>query len=287
MKSRWILNLVLAAVVVALAAFVFLRPSKKPEASAPPLTAIAPESVQRIRLERPNQEPVVIARAGDDWRLEAPLKARADRFRVDGLLHVATAPVETRFAAPAGALAQYGLDKPQARLWLNGAEIRFGALHAFQNAQYVLYNGQVALIPAASFRAVASPVNAFFSTHLVEDKRKPIAFALPGFSLALRDGIWRATPVNKNVSNDAINDFVNEWRYARALSVQRATGARAKQTVRITYLDEPVTPASKPKTLDIGIVSQKPELVLLRKDEGLEYHFSQETADRLLRLSTQ
>lgn len=66
MKSRWILNLVLAAVVAALAAFVFLRPSKKPEASAPPLTAIAPESVQRIRLERPNQEPVLIARAGDD-----------------------------------------------------------------------------------------------------------------------------------------------------------------------------------------------------------------------------
>ena len=43
--------------------------------------------------------------------------------------------------------------------------------------------------------------------------------------------------------------------------------------------------AQTPKNLDLGILAYKPELVLYRKDEALEYHFPQEAGERLLNLT--
>ena len=52
LRRRWLVNLALLAVVVALAAFtVYHRQQEKPEPGSP-LTALATENVGRIRIER-------------------------------------------------------------------------------------------------------------------------------------------------------------------------------------------------------------------------------------------
>lgn len=296
MRNRWFLNLALLLFIVVLVLLVRYQPGKRAETkdmSGPPLTQIAADDIQRVRLERPQHEPVVMARDGAEWRLHAPVRARADRFRVDGLLQLAGVRTEGRL--PADDLKKYGLDKPLATVWLNDAEIRFGSMHALQELQYIWFNGEVVLIPAGSARGIGARAEDFFSTALLEKNRKPLAFTLPGFKVALDSGTWKRTPAVAELSGDRVNGFVEEWRYARALSVKRHKAQASLGKVVIDYIDEggddkkPPAPGKQPATqrLEIDILMRTPEFILHRKDEGLDYHFPPDTGTRLLQLNAE
>lgn len=302
MRKRWLLNLALVAFIVALALLVKYQPGAHKDdaiAAGPPLTQLDATQVTQVRLLRPNQESIALVREDGDWRLTQPLKARADRFRIDGLLQLASA--QTEATLPSDDLAKFGLDQPQATVWLNDTEIRLGNRHSLNEQQYVWTDNKVMLISAASTRGVASKPTDFLSTALLEKNRKPVAFTLPKFSLELQDGTWKRRPEIKDLSSDRINAFVEEWRHARALSVSRHGSQAAKQKILIGYIEQgadetaraPVASASanvnavtpaKRHTLEIGIVSLKPEFVLHRADEGLDYHFPPDIGDRLLEL---
>src|SRR5579863_9336801 len=226
-SKRWLLNLSLAVFIVALALFVRFQPGlHRQETRTSPLTPLTPEQITRIRLDRPGEEEIALSRDGQDWRLTAPVKARADRFRVDPLLHIATIDPAGTLPASADDLAKYGLEKPEAVLWLNDAEIRFGDTHAFSQLQYVFYNGKIVLLPKADLGGLTSKLADFFSPRLLEDDRKPVSFVLPKFRLHEDNGAWQVEPPNKNLSSDQINSFVDAWRYARALSVSSYDGKR-------------------------------------------------------------
>lgn len=293
MRNRWLLNLALLAFIVTLALLVKYQPGKRVEEKdrgGPPLTAIAADDIRRIRLERPQQEPIVLERDGVEWRLKAPVKARADRFRVDGLLQLAG--LRTEATVPADDLKKFGLDQPLATVWLNDAEIRFGSMHALQELQYVSFNREVALIPAGGARAIGARLEDFFSTALLEKDRKPLAFSLPGFKVVLAEGSWKRMPTIPELSGDRINDFVEEWRYARALNVTRHKPQASLGKVAIDYVAEggnatkPPPPGEQPPTrrLELDILMRTPEFILHRKDEGLDYHFPPDTGTRLLQL---
>jgi len=280
MKNRWLLNIVLAALFGALVLVAVYKPGSKNEAVPPPLTTLSVEGVTQLRLRRPKQPEVILEKQDGDWRLTAPRRARANGFRVSDLTRLATAPVKTRFAAKPEELGKYGLDRPVATVTLNDAEIRFGALHPLANEVYVLHAGQVQLVAASTLHGATAPVEDLFSPNLLEDKVKITALRLPGFSLKQNDqGAWVRTPELKELESDRINRFVDEWRYARALSVAPARAAPARERVSITVAD-----ADKTRTLVFGIVARKPELVLVRADERLEYHFPEDAAGRLLEL---
>lgn len=280
MKNRWLLNIVLAIVIAALALVAIYKPGSRKQAESTPLTALPADAVTRLRLVRPKQSDVVLERRDEAWWLTAPRHARANGFRVDELARLAATPVKTRFAAAPEDLAKYGLDKPIATLFVNDAEIRFGAMHPLQNELYVLHAGQVQLVPAATLRAATGPVDDLLSLNLLDDKTKILALRLPGFSLKQNEqGAWVRTPELKDIESDRINRFVDEWRHARALLVQPARGTTARERVLITVAD-----GAKTRTLEFGIVARKPELVIVRRDEKLAYHFPADNAARLLEL---
>ena len=280
MKNRWLLNIGLALLVGALVALAIYRPgTKKPEPGTP-LTNLTPDGVQRIRLQRPGQPEIDLEKTGDDWRMTAPRVARANGFRLAELTRLASFPVKVRFPAVAAELGQYGLDHPLATVFLNDAEIRFGGMHPLNNALYALHDNQVQLIPAGALRTAIAPLTDLFSTSLLEDKTKILALQLPGFSLKQNDqGAWVRTPEIKQLGSDRINQFVDEWRYARALSVAAYSGKAAAEQVVITVAD-----GAKPRTIKLGVLTRKPEFVLVRYDEKLEYHFPAEIGTSLMQL---
>lgn len=280
MKNRWLLNLILAIVIGVLALVAIYKPGARKEAESTPLTALPAEAVTQVRLLRPNQANVVLEKHDEAWWLTAPRRARANNFRTGELVRLATTPVKTRFAAAPEDLAKYGLDRPIATVFLNDAEIRFGAMHPLQNELYVLHAGQVQLVPATTLRAATGPVDDLLSLNLLDDKAKIVALRLPGFSLRQNEqGAWVRTPELKDLESDRINRFVDEWRYARALSVSPARSATAREQVLVTIAD-----GAKTRTLEFGIITRKPELVIVRRDEKLEYHFPADSAARLLEL---
>lgn len=280
MKNRWLLNIGLTLLVGALVLLVLYKPGTQKEAEGTPLTALAADTIQRIRLVRPKQPEIVLEKSGEDWRLATPRRARANNFRVNELLSLATTRVGTRFSAAPAELGKYGLDQPLATLFLDDAEIRFGGMHPLNNQLYVLHDGQVQLIPTSVFRAVSAPLHDFLSTSLIEDKAKLLAFKFPAFGLKQNEqGAWTRTPELKGLGSDQVNRFVDEWRHARALSTAPYSGKPVKQRVTLTLAD-----GDQQRAIEFGVLADKPEFILYRKDENLEYSFPEETGARLLRL---
>lgn len=280
MKNRWLLNVGLALLIGALVLVNIYQPGKKPEPEGKPLTALAAPDVQRIRLLRPKQPLLVLEKTGDAWRMTAPRTARANEVRVNELVQLAGTLVSTRFPAVPTELGKYGLDNPLATVFLNDQEIRFGAMHPLESQLYVWHDGQVALIPATTLHAASAPLNDFLNTGLLEDKTKPLAFRLPGFSLKQNgQGAWVRTPELKELGSDAINRFVDEWRFARALSVAPYSGKPVKERITLTLAD-----GDKPRTLQLGVLAREPEFVVYRQDEGLEYHFPADIGARLMQI---
>jgi hypothetical protein len=280
MKNRWLLNIGLTLLVGILILLALYKPGTRKEPDGTPLTALGVEAIQRIRLVRPKQPEIVLEKRAADWRLTAPRTARANSVRVNELLRLATTRASTRFPAAPADLGKYGLDNPIATLFLNDAEIGFGGMHPLDNQLYVLHAGQVQLIPAAVLRAVSAPLNDFFSTSLIEDKTKVLALTFPAFSLKQNEqGAWVRTPELKNLGSDQVNRFIEEWRYARALSVAPYAGKPIKERVTLTVAD-----GEKQRVIEFGVLARKPEFMLYRKDENLEYSFPEETGTRLLQL---
>ena len=280
MKNRWLLNIGLALLVGVLVLLVLYKPGARKETEGTPLTALTADAIQRVRLVRPKQPEIVLQKSGDDWQLTAPRTARANGFRVNELARLATTRVGTRFPAAPAELGKYGLDTPLATLFLNDAEIRFGGMHPLDNQLYVLHDGQVQLIPASVFRAVSAPLTDYFSTSLIEDKARLLAFRFPAFGLKQNEqGAWTRAPELKDLGSDQLNRFVDEWRHARALSTTTYSGKPVKERVTLTLAD-----GDQQRVIEFGVLAYKPEFVLYRKDENLEYSFPEETGTRLMQL---
>lgn len=280
LRRRWLLNgalLILIGVLVWLAVH---RAGLEKKVSSPPLTALTTEAVSKLRIQRPDQPAIVLEKSGTFWTLSKPVPARANPFNVESLLRVISAPGDTRFSAKAGELAKFGLDKPQSRLWLNDQEIAFGSLHPLNNRIYVLYQNEVVLIPGHYLGPVLYPYPNFIDSRLFEENRKLTSIGLPDFTLSLENGAWQKNPPDSKLTSDRMNDFAAEWQNARALGVEKYSGKPVLDRITIASTHE-----AKNEKLVLGILAYKPSFVLLRPEENLEYHFTEETGKRLLSLS--
>ena len=270
----------IAALVGALVLLAIYKPGAKQEQQGAPLTSLASQDIQRIRLLRPKQPQMVLEKNGEAWRLTAPLTARANDMRVSELVQLTTTRVPTRFPVEPSELGKFGLDNPLATLFLNEAEIRFGGMHPLENQLYVWHDGQVLLIPVAALRVASAPLNDFLNAGLLEEKTKPLAFRFPTFGLKQNEqGAWMRTPEMKELASDAINRFVDEWRYARALSVAPYSGKPIKERVTITVAD-----GDKSRVVELGVLALEPEFIVYRKDENLQYHFATDIGTRLMQI---
>jgi hypothetical protein len=275
--SRWGLNAALALMVAALAALALFGPGATPDKPAP-LTTLAPENINTVRIEQVGRPAIVLQRSDTGWQLTAPRAARASEFRAEALVRLASAPRHATLP-PASALKDFGLEPPLASVTLNAVTIRFGALHPIDSRQYVAVGDEIALIPAILFREVTGRAEDWLATSPLAKDEKPVAFQFPGFRLHQdAQGAWRRTPEDKMLTTDTLNRFVDEWRHARALSVTPGNDRPPLQTIRVTLASD------KGATRDVrfAIIARKPALILRRLDEQLDYQFPEDTGQRLL-----
>lgn len=278
MNSRVLLNLALVLLIAGLVLIVIYKPGRE-QPKPVPLTAIEAATVHELRVERNGREAILLTRAESGWRLSAPVPGRANPHNVESLLRLLTTASEARVAGGED-LTAFGLAPPKGIVQVDGEEIALGNLHPTRNLVYARYRGEVHLISAHSQAAASYPYTQFLDTRLFEESRKPVAFKLPGFTLALQDGQWRRRPEIKDLATDRLNDFVREWQHASALSVERASDRAPSSTIEIGFERE-----GKTEKLILGVVSRQPELVLRRTDERLDYHFPEDAGKRLLILN--
>ncbi|HUW51240.1 MAG TPA: DUF4340 domain-containing protein [Sulfuricella sp.] len=273
MKPRIWLNLGLAALVIVLALLVWLKP--KPAAQPEfKLTALASAGINHITIEKNGQPATVLQKTPAGWRLIAPFKARADEEMVRRVLEITAATSLQRF--PATDLGRFQLDQPLLRLTLDGQEISFGMQNPLTGEVYAAANGGVYPIAPRYLAHVLKIPADFAARALLAEEEKPVGFEFADLALNQRDdGKWLASPANPDWSQDDLNRWVDEWRNASSLLTQPYDGTPAKESITLRLRDG--------KTIPCKILRREPELVLLREDEKLQYHFPTEVGKRLLR----
>jgi hypothetical protein len=277
----WLTLLALFVVVAALGVWVYVAPAPH-KVDSIALSQLTPADVHRISFMRGEQSAgvqadaqratVVLERTGATWRITAPFAARAEPFQVERLLSILDARASTRL--PARELAQYGLDKPSGRLTLDTQAFSFGGANPLTREQYVLTNDAVYAIPLSQRTTLPGDVDALLARALFGSDEYPVRFALPRFSMTLDAGRWRLEPDAGETTPDERNAWVDAWRNASAVRVARATPRPAASQITVALKDG--------REISIGIVQRDPELILSRRDEGLEYSFLSDYAKRLL-----
>lgn len=271
MKSRLILNLALAALVAALALFVHLRPGPQGAAELR-LSALAPAQALSIVIQRTGQPPIVLQRSGAQWLVSAPFNARADSARVEKVLKILGATSSQSFAATD--LGRFGLDRPPLRLSINDQEFAFGTQHPLSAETYVATQGRVYLVPPGHFASTAAGAADFASRELFAPDENPVGFTFPGVTFTQEQGKWSRLPAGPELSQDSLNAWADEWRHAIAFIVQPyAQGQPSAQfSVRL----------ANGKNVPFQILQREPDLILLRGDENMQYHFPGGIGKRLL-----
>jgi hypothetical protein len=282
MRQRWLLNAGLLVVIGLLVWLVLHRSSQEKDVAGPPLTTLTAETISQLRIERSDHPAITLEKTGAEWTLTNPVRARANPFNVESLLRILTAPGETRFPAGGQDLAKFGLDQPRSRVRYGDTEIAFGSLHPLNDRIYVLHHNEIVLIPAHYLASAVYPYTNFIDSRLFEAQRKITAIKLPDFTLVQQDGAWRKQPPDKRLTSDRLNEFAAEWQNARALGVEKYSGREILDRIEISSMRD-----DKTEKLALGILAYKPDFVLYRRDENLEYHFTEDTGKRLLNVSVQ
>ncbi|MDG1074015.1 MAG: DUF4340 domain-containing protein [Methylophilaceae bacterium] len=290
MKKRWILNLILLALVGGLVAFLYLRPKAVvEEKTSYEVSNLKLAGIRAVKVEFPAKSPVIFERVDGYWYMKAPYKQRADQLSVQRILSVIAAKSEYRFSA--AALAKYGLDHPLVRVTISSQAgdqlFTYGAYNTVTDEQYVAYQDGVYLLNAAYSEAAttqaiemvdknmlspteAKTVSGFDFSHLEQWQEA-------GLNVDVANGQWKTNVDNAKLTQNDLNEWLEfSWKQNPSKAVETYTPDR-----NATYPSFEVK-LGNGKKIHIDKMMESPELLLARPDEGLIYHFSNDVGFTML-----
>jgi len=272
MKPRLLVNLGLLALIAVLATIAILKPGKN-EVESTPLLALDLQGLNRVTLK--NKETLVFEKKEGLWNLTAPFVAPVNQVRVGQLLDITKAVSEANYSVQPDDLAQFGLDTPQAVLGLDDMTLQFGSTDPIKMRRYVRIGETLHLVEDNFFHHLTASASDYVDKRLIPERAKIREIQLPDLK-ATRDqqGQWTVEP-NAKTGTD-LAELTSVWATARAIEVKRWNPVAEGEPIRIGFTEGP--------TLEFVIINKSPELVLGRKDLGLQYTLTAETSRELLNL---
>jgi uncharacterized protein DUF4340 len=272
---------VLALLVAGLGGFFYydtywLEPAREKKDSVKGrLWEVEPKDVESLTVKRKG-ETVRIRRTDTGWELLEPVKTRADRGTVDGIVTtLVTARVDREVAATPGKLDEFGLAPPETEVTLEvkgraPLALLVGAKSPTGAWLFAKESGKPAVVALSEVvaRDLAKPVTELRDRTVLAFDRKGVAqvdLQLPGEALTLESaeaGKWRLTkPRVLPADPDVVADFL-----------EKLDGAKAKEFVE----DAPrsLTPygLDRPTTVTLWIGKDKERasrsLLFGREDKG-------------------
>jgi hypothetical protein len=283
MKKRWLLNLILLAVVAGLVTFLYMRP--KPEAakdSSYEVSSYKMAEFNTIKVEFPAKAALTFEKTDNFWYLTAPHKTRADQASVQRILSIIAATSREKLSA--SDLEKFGLHQPSLKLTLyrdktNFEEFLFGTHSPLTDEQYVSHKDAVYLISNSYGEAASIQTLELIDKAPLKPTEKVAGFDFgrleqweaTGLSLDMVDGKWKVSLANAKPTQNELNEWADySWIHTRAKSVDFYTPDR-----KITYPSFQIKMADGSK-VHFDKIQESPELIIARPDEGLVYHFPQD-----------
>lgn len=271
MKPKLLLNLILLAVLAALAAVALFEPGKE-KAKKVYLTDIDIDAVGRFELG--NGESLAFEKQNGHWRLAAPFPAPANDIRVRQLLNIAKAESKARYPLKPEDLPKFELDKPKAVLALGQTRLAFGGFEPIDMLRYVRIGDTLHLVTDDFAHHLAAKATDYVDKKLLPEDARLKELELPGLSAKLGGkGQWTLDPPG---DAPAMAELAAAWQSARAIEVRRREQPVQGEGIRIALAEgQPV---------EYVIVQREPDLLLVRPDWKLEYMVAGDAGKRLLGL---
>lgn len=280
MKKRWILNLILLAVVASLVTFLYVRP--KTEASKGAEYEVSPYKLAEfnaISIEFPAKAAVTFEKVDGYWRLTAPYQTRADQLSVQRILAIIAA--KSREKIVSDDMAKFGLVSPAFKLKLfrdknNSEEFLFGTYNPLTDEQYISHKNTVYLIPNTYAEAASTQVIEMVDKAPLKPTEKVVGFDFSHLeqweasrlNVDLVDGQWKASIKDAKPLQNEMNEWVDySWVHTLAKAVELYTPDR-----KAVYPSFEVKLADGSK-IHFDKIQESPNLLLARPDEGIIYTF--------------
>ena len=274
MNPRTTLNAALVVAIVTVGAGLYFK-FKRDANDIPETFAIVPDAtknLQRIETRRNRQEPIVLVRNGGQWRMKIPRAARLDELQLGRMLDIARLRASARIRADD--LARFALDKPWAQIRFNQHAVDFGSVNQLTQELYLRSGEYVYAVPQRFAAAVPGNVAKLLAHRLFAADEQPVAFQFKHFSLRHDATRWQLAPPNPELSQDDLVRWVDEWRFASSIVTQLGTAAGSTDSITIELRDK--------RKITLSVLARSPDLVLLRRDELLQYHLPARLAQILL-----
>ncbi len=273
MHSHSWLNLIMFVTVVALAAFLYIKPSLQEEVSYK-ISSLSAEAVQHIRISR--QDTLIeLSRSDNRWQMRKPVQGRVNDVKVERILEILSAT--SQHLLPSVNLSRYGLASPVIELQVDQELFSFGDLAPITSEQYVATRQQVFLIsPRYAATLPVLPTDLLDSRLFAEDEI-PAEFALTHIHLKHGEH-WQVSSQHQEqvLSQDELNQWVQNWQLVHAsyLTLDSGKANTAGEEISIMLRDG--------RKIKLIAEQNESELTLLREDEGIRYHFPSSIGKRLL-----
>ncbi|MEJ2398995.1 MAG: DUF4340 domain-containing protein [Gammaproteobacteria bacterium] len=280
MSSRNLLNLVLLVVVAVLVTVLIIDPGKK-ETPVIKLTKLSKSDINKIKIERPGAKTVVLEKKNDKWHMLKPYAMPADNFKANAISELAETKAKAHYPIKKGEnLKPYGLAPARLSVTLNNkVKLEFGNIESLKYLRYIRENNTLYLIFDHFFSNISNPPAEFVDHKLLAGKPVITKLQLPKLTLTADGDKWQAQPPVKQLSNDQVNELLDNWHGAHATDILAYTPGKARVDAQARLY---IKGQSKPLVFDI--IHNKHMVSFARADIGLQYEFISDVAEDMLKL---
>jgi hypothetical protein len=280
MKKRWLLNLILLAVVASLVTFLYVRPKTEANKAAEyEVSTYKLAEFNAIAIEFPAKAAVTFEKIDGYWRLTAPYKTRADQLSVQRILAIIAA--KSREKIVSDDMAKFGLVNPALKLKLfrdanSAEEFLFGTYNPLTDEQYILHKNTVYLVSNTYAEAASTQVIEMVDKAPLKPTEKVAGFDFSRLeqweasrlNVDLVDGQWKVSIKEAKPLQNEMNEWVDySWIHTLAKSVELYTPDR-----KAVYPSFEIKLADGSK-VHFDKIQESPDLLLGRPDEGIMYTF--------------
>jgi len=280
MKKRWLLNLILLAVVASLVTFLYVRPKTEANKAAEyEVSTYKLAEFNAIAIEFPAKAAVTFEKIDGYWRLTAPYKTRADQLSVQRILAIIAA--KSREKIVSDDMAKFGLVNPALKLKLfrdanSAEEFLFGTYNPLTDEQYILHKNTVYLVSNTYAEAASTQVIEMVDKAPLKPTEKVAGFDFSRLeqweasrlNVDLVDGQWKVSIKEAKPLQNEMNEWVDySWIHTLAKSVELYTPDR-----KTVYPSFEIKLADGSK-VHFDKIQESPDLLLGRPDEGIMYTF--------------
>ena len=278
MSPRNLLNLVLLVVIAALVAVVVYEPGKK----VPPvvkLTALSKSAIHKIEITHIGAKKIVLQKKDGKWQMLEPYAMPANDFKADAISELAEAKSTAQYPIKKGEdLKPYGLDIPRLTVVFNGkTKLEFGGTEPLKYQRYIRVGDTLHLVFDRYYYNLSASAPEYVEHALLPGRPTITKLVLPNLSLSQHGDTWQAQPPVKQLSNDQVNELLDNWTDAHATAMLAYKPVKAPQQAQV-YLK------GQDKPLVFDVLHEKDAISLGRADLGIQYKFTKEVGNSLLSL---